>query len=83
MKAASALRSIAPPPPWLLPPPPEAGAVGVALASRTIAAMVYTSGALIVLAVGLVVVRGRSGLKATIPFGPLLALGALIAYFTQ
>ena len=57
--------------------------IGVALASRTIAAMVYTSGALIVLAVGLVVVRGRSGLKATIPFGPLLALGALIAYFTQ
>jgi prepilin signal peptidase PulO-like enzyme (type II secretory pathway) len=57
--------------------------IGIALASRTIAAMVYTSGALIVLAVGLVVVRGRSGLKATIPFGPLLALGALIAYFTQ
>jgi prepilin signal peptidase PulO-like enzyme (type II secretory pathway) len=57
--------------------------IGIALASRTIAAMVYTSGALIVLAVGLVVLRGRSGLKATIPFGPLLALGALIAYFTQ
>ena len=57
--------------------------IGIALASRTIAAMVYTSGALIVLAIGLVVVRGRSGLKATIPFGPLLALGAVIAYFTQ
>ena len=57
--------------------------IGIALASRTIAAMVYTSGALIVLAIGLVVFRGRSGLKATIPFGPLLALGALIAYFTQ
>ena len=57
--------------------------IGIALASRTIAAMVYTSGALIVLALVLVVVRGRAGLKATIPFGPLLALGALIAYFTQ
>jgi leader peptidase (prepilin peptidase)/N-methyltransferase len=57
--------------------------IGIALASRTIAAMVYTSGALIVLAIGLLVIRGRSGLKATIPFGPLLALGALIAYFTQ
>jgi leader peptidase (prepilin peptidase) / N-methyltransferase len=57
--------------------------IGIALASRTIAAMVYTSGVLIVLALGLVILRGRSGLKATIPFGPLLALGALIAYFTQ
>lgn len=56
--------------------------IGIALGSRAIAAMVYTSGGLIVLAIGLVVMRGRSGLKATIPFGPLLALGALIAYFT-
>jgi prepilin signal peptidase PulO-like enzyme (type II secretory pathway) len=56
--------------------------IGVALGSRTIAAMVFTSGALIVLAIGLVAVRGRAGLKATIPFGPLLALGAVIAYFT-
>jgi leader peptidase (prepilin peptidase)/N-methyltransferase len=56
--------------------------IGVALGSRTIAAMVFTSGALIVLAIGLIAVRGRAGLKATIPFGPLLALGALIAYFT-
>jgi leader peptidase (prepilin peptidase)/N-methyltransferase len=56
--------------------------IGVALASRTIAAMVFTSAALIVLALGLVITRGRAGLKTTIPFGPLLALGALVAYFT-
>jgi prepilin signal peptidase PulO-like enzyme (type II secretory pathway) len=56
--------------------------IGIALGGRTIAAMVFTSGALIALAIVLVAMRGRAGLKAKIPFGPLLALGALIAYFT-
>ena len=55
--------------------------IGMALGFRTIAAMFFTSGALIVLSLGLVIVHGRMGLKKTIPFGPLLALGALIAYF--
>jgi len=55
--------------------------IGLALGSRTIAAMVFTSAALIVLAIGLVLTQGRAGLKATIPFGPLLAVGALVAYF--
>jgi prepilin signal peptidase PulO-like enzyme (type II secretory pathway) len=35
----------------------------------------------ILLALALVIAHGASGLKSTIPFGPLLALGALIAYF--
>jgi prepilin signal peptidase PulO-like enzyme (type II secretory pathway) len=56
--------------------------IGVALGSRTIAAMVYTSGAVIVLALCLIALKGRPGLKVYFPFGPLLALGALIAYFT-
>ena len=55
--------------------------IGMALGFRTIAAMFFTSGALIVVAAGLVIAHGRMGLKSTIPFGPLLALGALIAYF--
>lgn len=56
--------------------------IGVALGSRTIAAMVFTSGVVIVLSLYLVVRYRRAGLKAKIAFGPLLALGALIAYFT-
>jgi prepilin signal peptidase PulO-like enzyme (type II secretory pathway) len=55
--------------------------IGMALGFRTIAAMVFTSGFVILLALGLVIAHGPSGLKSTIPFGPLLALGALIAYF--
>ena len=55
--------------------------IGMALGFRTIAAMFFTSGALIVVALGLVIAHGRMGLKMTIPFGPLLALGALTAYF--
>ena len=60
--------------------------IGVALGSRTIAAMVYTSGLVIALSVYLVVRktvwRKGKGLKEHIAFGPLLALGAIIAYFT-
>jgi prepilin signal peptidase PulO-like enzyme (type II secretory pathway) len=35
----------------------------------------------LVLAIVLLVSEGRSGLKRTIPFGPLLAFGAAVAYF--
>jgi prepilin signal peptidase PulO-like enzyme (type II secretory pathway) len=56
--------------------------IGIALGARTVPAMVYTSAALIAVAVYLVVTRGRRGLKTAIPFGPLLALGALVAYFS-
>ena len=56
--------------------------IGIALGSRTIAAMFDTAVALVAVALYLVATRGRRGLKTTIPFGPLLALGALVGYFT-
>jgi leader peptidase (prepilin peptidase)/N-methyltransferase len=78
----------------LVRPPGEMGVgdaklvflIGVALGSRTIAAMVYTSGLVIAIAVFLIVLKtffGRGkGLKTFIGFGPVLALGAIVAYFT-
>jgi leader peptidase (prepilin peptidase)/N-methyltransferase len=56
--------------------------IGVALGQRTIAAAAYLAVAIIVVALVLVVRRGRAGLKMKIAFGPLMALGAIAAFFT-
>lgn len=55
--------------------------IGVALGRQTVSALFVAS--LASLAVGLVLVarEGRSALRRSIPFGPLLALGAVVAYF--
>jgi leader peptidase (prepilin peptidase) / N-methyltransferase len=55
--------------------------IGIALGSATVGAVIVTSvasfvGALVVLARG-----GLAARKATIPFGPYLALGAIVAFF--
>jgi leader peptidase (prepilin peptidase)/N-methyltransferase len=55
--------------------------IGIALGSATVGAVVVTSvasfvGALVVLARG-----GLAARKGTIPFGPYLALGAIVAFF--
>jgi prepilin signal peptidase PulO-like enzyme (type II secretory pathway) len=55
--------------------------IGVALGAQTLLAMLITAAAVLVLALVLVVREGRPGLKRKIPFGPLLALGAIAAYF--
>jgi len=55
--------------------------IGVALGAQTLLALLITSAAVLVLALVLLAWEGRAGLKRTIPFGPLLALGAVAAYF--
>jgi leader peptidase (prepilin peptidase) / N-methyltransferase len=55
--------------------------IGIALGSATVTAVIVTS---IASFVGAVLVLARSGLaarKQTIPFGPYLAVGAIVAFF--
>jgi leader peptidase (prepilin peptidase) / N-methyltransferase len=55
--------------------------IGVSLGSRTLPAMIFTSLGSLVVTLVLLVRHGRAALKLKIPFGPLLAVGALAAYF--
>ena len=55
--------------------------IGLALGSRTFAAMVATSAAAFVAALWIIAKHGPSGRKQSIPFGPYLALGAILAFF--
>ena len=55
--------------------------IGVALGTQTLSALIVASIAVLTLAAGLVAIEGRSGLRRTIAFGPLLGLGAIVAFF--
>jgi leader peptidase (prepilin peptidase)/N-methyltransferase len=55
--------------------------IGLALGPRTGAAVFVTALASVSVTVVLVVRRGRAALRQAIPFGPLLAVGAVVAYF--
>jgi leader peptidase (prepilin peptidase) / N-methyltransferase len=55
--------------------------IGLALGSRTFAAMVATSAAAFLAALWIIARQGPSGRKQSIPFGPYLALGAILAFF--
>src|SRR5579862_6512352 len=54
--------------------------IGVALGTQTLSALIVASIAVLTLAAGLVAIEGRSGLRRTIAFGPLLGLGAIVAF---
>ncbi len=55
--------------------------IGVALGSQTLTALLVSSIAILALTLVLLAVEGRAALKRTIPFGPILALGAVVAFF--
>jgi leader peptidase (prepilin peptidase) / N-methyltransferase len=55
--------------------------LGVALGSRALGALILAFMALLVAALYVVAKRGPAARKETIPFGPFLALGGLLAYF--
>ena len=55
--------------------------LGLALGSRTFAAAIYACAGLLVAAIYILVTRGSSARKDTIPFGPFLAVGGIIAFF--
>jgi leader peptidase (prepilin peptidase) / N-methyltransferase len=55
--------------------------IGLSLGSRTLAAMLATSAAAFVAALWIIGRQGPSGRKQSIPFGPYLALGAILAFF--
>jgi leader peptidase (prepilin peptidase)/N-methyltransferase len=55
--------------------------IGLALGTETGAAVFVTALASLLVSLVLFVRRGRAALRQAIPFGPLLAVGALVAYF--
>jgi len=55
--------------------------IGLALGSRTLAAMLATSGVAFVAAIWIIARQGLSARKQSIPFGPYLALGGILAFF--
>jgi prepilin signal peptidase PulO-like enzyme (type II secretory pathway) len=55
--------------------------IGIALGSATLGAVVVTSVASFVGALVVIVRGGLAARKQTIPFGPYLALGAIVAFF--
>jgi len=55
--------------------------LGLALGSRTLAAMVYACAGLLVAALYILWSRGSSARKDVIHFGPFLAAGGIIAFF--
>jgi prepilin signal peptidase PulO-like enzyme (type II secretory pathway) len=55
--------------------------LGLALGSKTLGALFIAFLALLVAALYLIAKRGPAARKETIPFGPFLALGALVAFF--
>ena len=55
--------------------------LGLALGSRTLAAAIYAIAGLLVAAIYVLATRGATARKDTIPFGPFLAAGGIIAFF--
>ena len=55
--------------------------LGLALGSRALAAAIYACAGLLVAALYILATRGSSARKDTIPFGPFLAAGGIIAFF--
>jgi leader peptidase (prepilin peptidase) / N-methyltransferase len=55
--------------------------IGLALGDKTGTAVFVTALASAAVSLTLLMRRGRSALRQSIPFGPLLALGGLVAYF--
>ena len=55
--------------------------LGLALGSRTFAAAIYAIAGLLVAALYVLATRGAAARKDTIPFGPFLAAGGIIAFF--
>jgi leader peptidase (prepilin peptidase)/N-methyltransferase len=55
--------------------------IGLALGSRTLAAMLATSAVAFLAAVSIIARQGLSARKQSIPFGPYLALGGILAFF--
>jgi prepilin signal peptidase PulO-like enzyme (type II secretory pathway) len=55
--------------------------LGLALGSKALGALILAFLALLVAALYVVAKRGPAARKETIPFGPFLALGGLLAYF--
>jgi leader peptidase (prepilin peptidase) / N-methyltransferase len=55
--------------------------IGLALGSRTLAAMLATSAGAFLAAVWIIARQGLSARKQSIPFGPYLALGGILAFF--
>ena len=55
--------------------------LGLALGSRTLAAAIYAIAGLLVAALYVLATRGAAARKDTIPFGPFLAAGGIIAFF--
>jgi leader peptidase (prepilin peptidase) / N-methyltransferase len=55
--------------------------IGLALGSKTLGATLVAFAGLLVAALYILGTRGASARKDTIPFGPFLALGGILAYF--
>jgi prepilin signal peptidase PulO-like enzyme (type II secretory pathway) len=55
--------------------------LGLALGSRALAAAIYACAGLLVAALYILATRGAAARKDTIPFGPFLAAGGIIAFF--
>jgi leader peptidase (prepilin peptidase)/N-methyltransferase len=55
--------------------------LGLALGSRTLSAMLAAFGASFIAAIWILARGGLAARKQTIPFGPYLALGAILAFF--
>jgi leader peptidase (prepilin peptidase)/N-methyltransferase len=55
--------------------------LGLALGPRTFAAAIYACAGLLLAALYILATRGASARKDTIPFGPLLAAGGIVAFF--
>jgi prepilin signal peptidase PulO-like enzyme (type II secretory pathway) len=55
--------------------------LGLALGSKTLGAALIASAALLIAALYVLATRGVSARKETLPFGPFLALGGILAFF--
>jgi prepilin signal peptidase PulO-like enzyme (type II secretory pathway) len=55
--------------------------LGLALGAKTLGAILISFAALLVAALYVIAKRGPAARKETIPFGPFLALGGLVAFF--
>jgi prepilin signal peptidase PulO-like enzyme (type II secretory pathway) len=55
--------------------------LGIALGARTLGAMFVAFLAVLVAALYVIAKRGPAARKETIPFGPFIALGGLVAFF--
>jgi prepilin signal peptidase PulO-like enzyme (type II secretory pathway) len=55
--------------------------LGLALGGRTLGAIVIAFATVLVAALYVIAKRGAAARKETIPFGPFLALGGLVAFF--